>query len=587
MGVKRILSVILAVLLMAALALPAAADNGLIEAGRISVLMPQITVELKGSGYDRQNISASLDGENIEVRNAEAYDPAKHSSRVYVLVDLSTSMWSCFDLIKANITTYIQAMGEKDQLVLLTFGENTVETVLNGSEDRQTAIDAVQALRCDEEGTLFYEALSRAYQMSSASTEQFHREYVLAFSDGVDYQRGNTTFNEVLNQYDSRALPLYAACTSNTSQAGADQFGQIARTSGGSLSIIKNEEMFAQFLAQINDVTLLQLWANTNRADGKEKQLTLKIDSLQAEFNVPIQRSQEDNEAPSVESVVYDAEKSALVVTYSEKVLGAAEAKAYKLTGPDGAAVTISGVYYSEKDDAYELQLTEPAYNGTYTLFFTGITDAAQEENPLDAEQTLHITNGAVPETTPTTEPDDSQGSPSDDGNGNTLVLVAAAGGGLLLVIIVVVVIVIVTAGKKKEEDVQPAVQSAPTPAQLHEYDAGGVNVVKHHIKATNSIRLRLRIVTGKTSEQNIETDLVSSLIIGRSEACDIYIDDTKMSRQHFVLENDNGTLYVTDLQSRNGTMLNGTRISSRHILHSGDRILAGLSDIYITVTGR
>ena len=80
---------------------------------------------------------------------------------------------------------------------------------------------------------------------------------------------------------------------------------------------------------------------------------------------------------------------------------------------------------------------------------------------------------------------------------------------------------------------------------------------------------------------------VLALLIVGRSDTCDIYIDDTKLSRQHFVIENDNGTFYVMDLQSRNGTMLNGIRINSRQRLSSGDKIMAGLSDIIITILGR
>ena len=158
------------------------------------------------------------------------------------------------------------------------------------------------------------------------------------------------------------------------------------------------------------------------------------------------------------------------------------------------------------------------------------------------------------------------------------------AGVVILFVVALVVVLIVVFKKKEQEEDLQ---QPAGAGSEIHEYAQGEASVVKHHIKADNFIRIRLQVITGKTSEQNVEMNLVSSLIIGRSEACDIYIDDAKMSRQHFVLENDGGELYVMDLQSRNGTMLNGIRINSRHMLHSGDRILAGLSEIIITILGR
>lgn len=76
--------------------------------------------------------------------------------------------------------------------------------------------------------------------------------------------------------------------------------------------------------------------------------------------------------------------------------------------------------------------------------------------------------------------------------------------------------------------------------------------------------------------------EVVSSVIVGRAAACDICIDDTKLSRQHFAIEYEQGFLFLTDLQSKNGTMLNGIRIGSRQKLTSGDKIFAGLSDMVI-----
>lgn len=572
----------LALLLLLTLSVTAAAtQDGVVELGRISVSMPQITVELKGTGYTETDVSASLGAEPLSLESAAAYDPAVDTTRVYVLVDLSTSMQGYFDLVKANIITFIEAMGDSDQLILITFGEKTVDTVLTGNEEKEEAIAVVKDLRCNEYGTLFYEALSRAYQMSSSSTERYDREYVLAFSDGIDYQKGSTTFNEVLDQYDSRILPLYAACTGNTSQSGADQFGQIARTSGGSISIMNSRESFVGFMDQINDVTLLRFRAGSNHADGKEKQLTLKIGSLQIEHNIPIVRSQPDEQPPAVVTASYESSKAAIVITFSEKVLGASDTKAYKVIGPNGTAVAVSGVYYSESEDVYELRLADTVWNGSYTVSFSGITDASQEANPLSGEETVLIDEGVEP-----TTPEGIIGDTGEQKNKSQLLFWGIVAGVAVIILIAVLIVVLIVASRKKSQEEDKQLLNTPD-SEVYEYAQGDANVIKHHIKADRSVRIRLRIITGKTSEQNIDTNLVSSLIIGRSDACDIYIDDTKMSRQHFVLENDGGELYIMDLQSRNGTMLNGIRISSRHALHSGDRILAGLSEIIITVTGR
>ena len=173
----------------------------------------------------------------------------------------------------------------------------------------------------------------------------------------------------------------------------------------------------------------------------------------------------------------------------------------------------------------------------------------------MSGEETVLIDEGVEP-----TTPEGITGDTGEQKNKSQLLLWGIVAGVALIILIAVLIVVLIVASRKKsqEEDKQPL--NTPD-SEVYEYAQSDANVIKHHIKADSSVRIRLRIITGKTSEQNIDTNLV--------------------------LENDSGELYVMDLQSRNGTMLNGIRISSRHALHSGDRILAGLSEIIITVTGR
>jgi phosphoserine phosphatase RsbU/P len=64
---------------------------------------------------------------------------------------------------------------------------------------------------------------------------------------------------------------------------------------------------------------------------------------------------------------------------------------------------------------------------------------------------------------------------------------------------------------------------------------------------------------------------------VGRSSVAELcYPDDAGLSRQHLAFESDGRTWYVKDLGSKNGTLLNGSRISERNPLKSGDRIMAG-----------
>ncbi len=588
MELKKIITALLLLATVFCFAFPVAAEqSGVISLGRISVTMPEITVEIKGSGFDKNEMSATLDAEKLGVDSVTEYDAAANSSCAYILVDLSTSMYGSFDLVKSNIVSYIESLSDNDKLVLITFGETEVKTVLTGSETREDAIDTVNGLKCNENGTLFYEALSRAYQLSNASTSDFDREYVIAFSDGIDVQKGNSTFDEVIKLYNSHTLPLYAACSYNTSKEAADKFGELARASGGSFSIIKSKDEFSTFLAELNDVTILKLQAANNYADGKEKQLSIRVGSSQVEYNVPVVRSIPDTSAPTVTNLTYDSEKDAFVISFSEKVLGATSSSAYKITNSQGVKIRVSEVFYSEINDTYEIKTTDPIYIDTYTFEFSGIKDDSREANALVEKQVVVVekSNYAESQNTETENSETENTHSSKDFPLWALILIVA---GVVLIIGIIVLICVLSAKKKNAEEPNSEIE-VPVKNQIDniDYVEPAQDIVKHHIKTSDAIRIRLRIKTGKTSEQNIETSIVSSLIVGRSDTCDIYIDDTKLSRQHFVIENDNGTFYVTDLQSRNGTMLNGIRINSRRQIKSGDQILAGLSDILITIIGR
>ena len=64
---------------------------------------------------------------------------------------------------------------------------------------------------------------------------------------------------------------------------------------------------------------------------------------------------------------------------------------------------------------------------------------------------------------------------------------------------------------------------------------------------------------------------------LGRSSANELcYPEDAGLSRQHLALEKDGGTWTVRDLGSKNGTFVNGLRITSPHPLDKNDRVTAG-----------
>jgi len=67
------------------------------------------------------------------------------------------------------------------------------------------------------------------------------------------------------------------------------------------------------------------------------------------------------------------------------------------------------------------------------------------------------------------------------------------------------------------------------------------------------------------------------SITIGRLDDSDVSLADRLVSRRHALLEKDRGQWLIRDAGSRNGTFVNGKRISEPHVLRDGDVIQIGL----------
>jgi pSer/pThr/pTyr-binding forkhead associated (FHA) protein len=64
--------------------------------------------------------------------------------------------------------------------------------------------------------------------------------------------------------------------------------------------------------------------------------------------------------------------------------------------------------------------------------------------------------------------------------------------------------------------------------------------------------------------------------LVGRDQACDIFIPDPHISRKHLSIDVvGDGTITIIDLGSTNGMVVNGERVPSA-ILHAGDAFTVG-----------
>lgn len=69
--------------------------------------------------------------------------------------------------------------------------------------------------------------------------------------------------------------------------------------------------------------------------------------------------------------------------------------------------------------------------------------------------------------------------------------------------------------------------------------------------------------------------DLHTPITIGREEDNDVQLNDERISRFHAKIQDDSGRLILTDLESTNGTRVNGHPVKVR-VLRLGDQISVG-----------
>jgi hypothetical protein len=115
----------------------------------------------------------------------------------------------------------------------------------------------------------------------------------------------------------------------------------------------------------------------------------------------------------------------------------------------------------------------------------------------------------------------------------------------------------------------EPRRAPQPTPAQQAASTPDHTQVI-----GTSSARTgaALRVLDGGGGA---ETTLEGRTVAGRAPTCDVVLDDSTVSREHAAFVRRDSGWWVVDLNSTNGTKVNG-RTAAEHALEHGDRVTLG-----------
>lgn len=515
----------------------------------IDVNLPDITAELTGNVKKDDISTVKLNGEKLDILQTSK---SKNSTKlVYMLIDISGSMsQSAFNALKPSLIDFAKSLDKKtDKFVLMTFGEQ-VTTLLKGGEDDKKIESVINSIVCDSNNTTFYKALNDAYNMAE-NEKGYERKFAIVISDGADLDNGNSSEQEVVDNYKTRRLPVYALCDSGATKSSMDGFGYISRASGGELytySYYSATESFDSVKNTIDNVTLVKLKSQKKKSQGT-KFIEIEFEDDDIIKQEVLVKAKSDNKAPAVREISYIKDTNAFVVEFSEAVDNANDIASYKIRKGGKELTIVSVEYKNEKSTVY---MQDTVYSGEYEFEFSGINDATDNANALkENELTQDI------EATP------------------IIFKVLRIVGIILIPVLFLLAIFFILLFLKKKKNVKKFKDIFITQTEEEEFES-------IHVTERKSIPIKLYIDSDDGKFYNVSYNLVTSVIVGRSEIADLRIEDSMMSRQHFAIEKNEEVLAVVDLDSVNGTFVNGVKIGSRTFLNSGDRITAGNSVIRV-----
>lgn len=569
--IKKIAAVLMAGFCLMGFLFPSyvgsAADNSL-SLEQTYICLPQVRIYVNGAeNYgepDTEQIEVYRGEELLSLTGIQKFSDLDEGIAYYILLDISGSVRdSYFADIKSALQTFLSELSEKDQMALITFGE-TVAVQLTGEESAEDAQAKIAGFQNTDDQTLLFEALAQAGDMaSSLSSQEYKRKVAIVISDGDDIARGKSTKDEALNELKTQGLPVYAMAADYEKNSVIDSFGEFARNTGGSLQIFGQGGALdalqsIRSLLQNSDVLLLE--SDSNNVSQAMETLTVQFHqwNLTKTIEAGFYSWQADEEAPQITEIEQDGNNK-LKVTFSEPVFDGTNVTNYQLKdAADGTVYTPVSVEDGE-NNCKILTFEEEFYTGDYTLVTVNITDVSMEKNPVEEGREISL---------------------EGQKKASAAMIFLRNHGYLIVAAVVLVLLAVILLIYRKIKENKGVVVLDDKMTMASNVD------VKRHVameqKKQQGVILTFTMHTKGRYPAKMEVPLNGSLIAGRSDICDVYFDDEQMSRQHFALEYEEGMVSIMDLDTTNGTMVNGVRIQNKRRLEKKDRICAGTVEMTV-----
>ncbi len=444
--------------------------------------------------------------------------------------------------VRKELGTLEKELGEQDKLTVYTVGTKKK----NGTK---TKVNRISAIRSGAKYTVLYRSINEILA-EEASVPM--RTVLLLITDGEDDSEGkdNSIENTVRNVKNA-AIPVYGILLKNTlsnqnkkkmkateNEILADWRGDYEKCN--SLGQVSDAFQYIKKVIQKETYIVTFRAADNRKFDGISN---IKISTVEnaLEGMIDYSKNTQDQEPPYIAGEITKTGESAIRFSLCDNsgiVKGADEKGNYIIKStkegqktPDEEAKTwaVKSVHYNAGTNEVEITFENPLLTGKYHISFQNITDGSQEANALTEQRNFSF-EGLDP----------SEETMKELAKNYWWILV-------ILAVIIIGVIVIIVMKRRR-----PVIIREGTTAE--------------EVVSPDTKRIKLVITDRAGQVKEVEWNVEGSIFIGRSEMCNIFFDDDRLSRQHFAIEVTKVACYIEDLETTNGTFVNGVRLNTRMI---------------------
>ena len=511
------------------------------------VYLPDISVYMetadgKACGKDEVKAKISDTDVSLTVKSSDIFSDTDRGIYYHVLLDISTSIRANqFDAMKKSILALKKKIRKKDRLSVITFGKEVKEAEDGNSSYGE--LSKVLSKIKQEKGTHLYEGINTITEQVNAQKDKEIKKEVKAENSMRNIGIILTDWQEIKDAggitSQEESLKSLQETAKDTLQ---DDMGAFLRKTGGSFQIFNEGKKDTQ-LTDLNKERLkdnvLLIHSSSNKTYDEEKVLELEAgEETVKKEHLYLNRAQSDSKKPTITSVKQKGKDAkTIVVTFSEDVLSADNKNNYSILRGGKHTYTVSEATYTSDNEKYQakLVLNDKLVKGKYTVETHNIVDNTNEENSLDASWSGEL-----------------------DGEGAFKAFYTSLGKfwAIILAIIVFAVLLGIYLYIRKHRGIMVVQDKMVLGDKMEQ---------KKHIKSDQSTTKNVILsVSGiAADEKEMAVQINGSIIIGRASFCDIYFDDLKMSGQHFALLVQNGGIFLSDLNSTNGTFVDGKPVEA------------------------